>query len=63
MINSSNGGEQAGGAAAGTPTGNTRRLRLFGVNLECGAEQPEPEHFAPPSWSQFMPTNPYASQL
>lgn len=29
-------------------TGNSRRLRLFGVNLECGPDQPETQH----SWNQ-----------
>ncbi|KAJ6790545.1 B3 domain-containing protein-like [Iris pallida] len=60
-MNSVNGGEQAGGAVA---TGTTKRLRLFGVNLECEPDQPElPQNGVPGSWSQFMASNASTSQL
>ena len=38
-------------AAAAAAAGNSRRLRLFGVNLECGPEPEEPQHLVPGSWN------------
>ncbi|URD76991.1 B3 [Musa troglodytarum] len=49
-------GEQRNGATRS----ETRRLRLFGVNLDCGPE-PEPEPMTSASW--FFPGNASSSQL
>ncbi|ONK57482.1 uncharacterized protein A4U43_C09F960 [Asparagus officinalis] len=64
-----NSGDQAAASSmdntvAVATTGNSRRLRLFGVNLECGPDPEEPDqHSASGAWNQFMPTNASTSQL
>ena len=49
---------EADGKSSGTPTAPSRKLRLFGVNLDCG---PEPEPETPTAMYGYMHQSPYAA--
>jgi len=49
---------EADAKSSGTPTAPSRKLRLFGVNLDCG---PEPEPETPTAMYGYMHQSPYAA--
>ncbi|CAL4904132.1 unnamed protein product [Urochloa decumbens] len=51
---------EADAKSSGTPTAPSRKLRLFGVNLDCGPE-PEPEPEAATAMYGYMHQSPYAA--
>jgi len=51
---------EADAKSSGTPTAPSRKLRLFGVNLDCGPE-PEPEAEAETAMYGYLHQSPYAA--
>jgi len=52
---------EADAKSSGTPTAPSRKLRLFGVNLDCGPE-PEPEaEAATAAMHGYLHQSPYAA--
>ncbi|XP_008799674.1 B3 domain-containing protein Os11g0156000-like [Phoenix dactylifera] len=51
--------EEVQKAAPSPAPANSKRLRLFGVNLDCGPDRPEPQPVQPAPW--FMGQSPDAS--
>jgi hypothetical protein len=49
---------EADAKSSGTPRAPSRKLRLFGVNLDCG---PEPEPETPTAMYGYMHQSPYAA--
>jgi len=49
---------EADAKSSGTPTAPSRKLRLFGVNLDCG---PEPEPEAEAAMYGYLHQSPYAA--
>jgi len=52
---------EADAKSSGTPTAPSRKLRLFGVNLDCGPEpEPEAEAEAETAMYGYLHQSPYA---